>query len=295
MTAASSAISRTWPRQPACSRISRRRCASAVTTPSLPPTPPRAVRCTSRSPRGACSLCHAPHGSAVKKLLLASPGRELCLKCHKDPALDPGGTAWAVPHPALDDGCPTCHRPHVAEAPRLLAKPQRALCAGCHEDKNLNGDGVAVVSAARPRCHRDVRVLSRCARGPAEGVAEEIRVRNLRNLPHRSARAPSGGRTRPDHRTARERQGPAAARVPGQEKGRQARVRRVSSTARLGQSAHVEPRTWRVSAPAVTRCERPGPTRGRLTLQRTASSPGRPPAPRAGRRGGGRSARAAPR
>jgi len=41
--------------------------------------------------QGACSLCHAPHGSAVKKLLLASPGRELCLKCHKDPALDPRG------------------------------------------------------------------------------------------------------------------------------------------------------------------------------------------------------------
>ena len=93
--------------------------------------------------QGACSLCHAPHGSAVKKLLLAAPGRLLCLKCHKDPTLDPGGTAWAVPHPALDDGCPSCHRPHVADAPRLLAKAQRALCAGCHEDKNLNGDGVA--------------------------------------------------------------------------------------------------------------------------------------------------------
>jgi predicted CXXCH cytochrome family protein len=79
----------------------------------------------------------------VKKLLLASPGRELCLTCHKDPALDPQGTDWAVPHPALDDGCPTCHLPHVAEAPRLLAKAQRALCAGCHEDKSLNGDGVA--------------------------------------------------------------------------------------------------------------------------------------------------------
>jgi predicted CXXCH cytochrome family protein len=91
--------------------------------------------------KGSCSLCHAPHGSAGKKLLLASPDRELCLKCHKDPALDPGGAAWAVPHPALDDGCPSCHLPHVSGAPKLLNKPPRALCAGCHEDKNLNSDG----------------------------------------------------------------------------------------------------------------------------------------------------------
>lgn len=93
--------------------------------------------------QGKCSSCHAPHGSAVEKLLLAPPGRELCVKCHKDPALDPGGADWAVPHPALDDGCPTCHLPHVAAAPRLLVEPQPQLCAGCHEDKNLNSDGVA--------------------------------------------------------------------------------------------------------------------------------------------------------
>ena len=184
--------------------------------------------------QGACSLCHAPHGSAVKKLLLAAPGRELCLKCHKDPALDPGGAAWAVPHPALDDGCPACHRPHVAEAPRLLAKPQRALCAGCHEDKNLNSDGDAVGDAARPRCRRDVRVLSRPARRPGKGAAQEIAVRDLRDLPHRGARAPPEGRDRPGHRTARERQGHAAARVPGPEKGRQARLRRLPPAARLG-------------------------------------------------------------
>ena len=91
--------------------------------------------------QGRCSLCHGPHGSARKKLLLAAPEQELCLKCHKDPTRSPAGESWAVPHPALDDGCPTCHRPHVADAPRLLAKPQRPLCAGCHEDKNLNRSG----------------------------------------------------------------------------------------------------------------------------------------------------------
>jgi predicted CXXCH cytochrome family protein len=110
--------------------------------------------------QGRCSLCHAPHGSTAKKLLLASPARELCLKCHKDPVLDAAGKPWGVPHPALDDGCPTCHAPHVAPAPRLLAKPQAALCAGCHEDKNLNPDGEAwkaphapVVAGLCASCH----------------------------------------------------------------------------------------------------------------------------------------------
>lgn len=111
--------------------------------------------------RGACSLCHAPHGSVVKKLLLAAPSRELCLKCHKDPALTTEGQPWAEPHPALDDGCPSCHLPHVATAPRLLTKPQRALCAGCHEDKNLNKAGqewraphAPVVAGLCSACHR---------------------------------------------------------------------------------------------------------------------------------------------
>lgn len=126
------------------------------------PFPPTAAGGSIHQPvaQGACSLCHAPHGSAQKKILLASPDRALCLKCHKDPGLDPGGTAWASPHPALDDGCPSCHRAHVAAAPRLLAKPTRALCAGCHEDKNINGNGAAwlvqhtpVASGMCAACH----------------------------------------------------------------------------------------------------------------------------------------------
>jgi predicted CXXCH cytochrome family protein len=90
---------------------------------------------------GQCARCHAPHGSAFAKLLQTPPGKQLCLKCHKDPSLSPGGAEWAQPHPALDDGCPACHAPHVAPAPRLLSKEQPALCAGCHEDKNLNPEG----------------------------------------------------------------------------------------------------------------------------------------------------------
>ena len=106
-------------------------------------TPPPADKGSMHRPvaQGACSKCHATHGAAVKGLLRSSPSRDLCLTCHKDPARTPAGEEWPVPHPALDDGCPSCHLPHTAQAPRLLSQPQRALCVGCHEDKNLNSGG----------------------------------------------------------------------------------------------------------------------------------------------------------
>ncbi len=110
--------------------------------------------------QGACARCHAPHGSATRKLLLASPTRELCLTCHANTMLAADGTPWAVPHPALDDGCPTCHRPHVADAPRLLTKPEQLLCLDCHEDKNIDKAGqkwssthAPVVAGLCASCH----------------------------------------------------------------------------------------------------------------------------------------------
>jgi len=123
--------------------------------------------------KGECAACHSPHGSAIKKLLLAAPGRGLCLTCHKDPTLAPGGTAWEVPHAALDDGCPSCHLPHVAAAPRLLTKPQLVLCAGCHEDKNLNSEGQVWRSAHAPV----VAGLCTSCHGP-HGAQEKALLKN---------------------------------------------------------------------------------------------------------------------
>ncbi len=67
-----------------------------------------------------------------------------------------------------------------------------------------------------------------------------------------------------EHGTAGERHGHAAAGVSGPEERRQARVRRVSScrTARKISSCGM-PRTWRASAPAVTRCSGSGRARPR--------------------------------
>jgi predicted CXXCH cytochrome family protein len=127
------------------------------------PFPAPAAGGSSHKPvtEGKCSACHGPHGSALAKLLLASPAQALCVRCHKDPALDSAGQPWAVPHPALDDGCPSCHLPHVAPAARLLAKPQAPLCTSCHEDKNLGPDGQPWVTPHPPvaeglcvSCHR---------------------------------------------------------------------------------------------------------------------------------------------
>ena len=126
--------------------------------------------------QGACSLCHAPHGSAAKKLLLASPGRELCLKCHKDPALDPGGSCLGGAAPGarrrLPDLPSTARRGGPAAAGEAPARPMRRVPRG-QESQQRRG---RVVDSAHTRCDRDVRVLSRSARRPGKGAAEEIAV-----------------------------------------------------------------------------------------------------------------------
>lgn len=91
--------------------------------------------------QGRCGSCHDPHGSAEAKLLLAPASRELCLGCHADPAQEAPGKPYPVEHPALEEGCPTCHAPHVSRLPKLLTESQKTLCGGCHEDKSLNEDG----------------------------------------------------------------------------------------------------------------------------------------------------------
>ena len=237
------AISRTWPLQPGCSRISRRRCASAATMPSPPPTPARAARCTSRSPRGACSLCHAPHGSAVKKLLLASPGRELCLKCHKDPALDPGGSGLGGAAPGARRRLPVlpsaARRGGPAAAGQASARAVRRVPRGQESQRRRGRRGEPRTHPLPPGCAPPVTVRTGLAE---KALLKKSAVRDLRDLPHRSARAPSGGRTRSGPQDSpRAAKATLPAGFPVRKRDGRLGVRRVSSTARLGQAADVEP------------------------------------------------------
>jgi predicted CXXCH cytochrome family protein len=54
---------------------------------------------------------------------------ELCMSCHGK-AMFKG----AVIHPALEEGCTSCHDPHATDRPKLLKNDVNALCQGCHDD-----------------------------------------------------------------------------------------------------------------------------------------------------------------
>ncbi len=83
---------------------------------------------------GECHRCHDPHLSANRSLLRNSPG-ELCAGCHRDLLEGPGGEAWAVPHPPVDEGkCRLCHRPHTSRKPSLLKSAMPKVCRPCHQD-----------------------------------------------------------------------------------------------------------------------------------------------------------------
>ncbi len=75
-----------------------------------------------------CRLCHEPH-MADRRRLLKPGSTEVCLECHAPPPEDARSR-----HPALDQGCVTCHDPH---RPRGLRGAERT-CGPCH---NLREEG----------------------------------------------------------------------------------------------------------------------------------------------------------
>lgn len=79
-----------------------------------------------------CTTCHNPHGSAVKKMLIAKVP-DLCLNCHDDKKVDPKA---ATKHPPFVAGdCLTCHNPHATDQAKLLPKTVREVCMVCHKDQ----------------------------------------------------------------------------------------------------------------------------------------------------------------
>ncbi|MFQ5453990.1 MAG: cytochrome c3 family protein [Candidatus Zixiibacteriota bacterium] len=60
---------------------------------------------------GECTICHHPHRSKYKPLLLAEKARTLCLSCHDEEIPQGAGD-----HPELEasDDCIECHNPHLS-------------------------------------------------------------------------------------------------------------------------------------------------------------------------------------
>ncbi len=100
----------------------------------------------------SCTLCHSPHSSDVKKLLIAAR-KDLCLSCHDKPIKTETKTianigqvmkSSKVFHPPFENCSKSCHNPHASQDSRLLdfAFPNTAyvpyssdafaLCWECH-------------------------------------------------------------------------------------------------------------------------------------------------------------------
>jgi predicted CXXCH cytochrome family protein len=79
---------------------------------------------------GACTACHAPHGS-TNRALLRDKAQNVCLGCHADFAQGLEGSA--VVHSAVKQKeCTACHRPHGSSRPNLLGEEMLHLCFICH-------------------------------------------------------------------------------------------------------------------------------------------------------------------
>ena len=77
---------------------------------------------------GECLMCHSPHSSDNKGLLMSSPQATLCADCH-----DMSITEKQVKHKPVAEGtCSSCHDPHQSEFSKLLKAEKSQLCRDCH-------------------------------------------------------------------------------------------------------------------------------------------------------------------
>jgi DmsE family decaheme c-type cytochrome len=74
-----------------------------------------------------CTSCHAPHGSANDKLLIASSVNETCFTCHAEKR---GPFLWE--HAPVPESCANCHDSHGSSYDKMLKMARPRLCQQCH-------------------------------------------------------------------------------------------------------------------------------------------------------------------
>lgn len=89
------------------------------------PVPEKLMKCTS---------CHDIHGSRSLETNAAGS----CASCH----LGQSGP-YLFSHPAMWEGCQTCHTPHGSSQRGLLRTRGNGLCLSCHTQSNFPGVGKA--------------------------------------------------------------------------------------------------------------------------------------------------------
>lgn len=104
---------------------------------------------------GECTACHAPHFSALPKLMKDAKG---CGACH-----EPYPQQGTVHRPVRDGRCVACHDPHAGAMPKLLVRAGNDLCLECHRDSHPHHRGTATpgpMTVLSPDVPMDGRTLS---------------------------------------------------------------------------------------------------------------------------------------
>lgn len=84
----------------------------------------------------SCGDCHELHGpDAVPTATSMETENESCFKCHKDQR-----GPYVFEHPALKDGCTSCHKVHGSVNDKMLVARDANLCLRCHSDVRFPGN-----------------------------------------------------------------------------------------------------------------------------------------------------------
>jgi predicted CXXCH cytochrome family protein len=78
----------------------------------------------------SCVQCHDTHGGDIFKpagWLAMARQNEGCAQCHRDQT-----RPFVFEHPALREGCITCHNPHGSINDKMLVESDPNLCLRCH-------------------------------------------------------------------------------------------------------------------------------------------------------------------
>ncbi len=77
-----------------------------------------------------CVQCHDPHGLDIMKPaggLAMARLNETCAQCHRERT-----RPMIYEHPAMREGCTSCHNPHGSINAKMLTQPDSNLCLRCH-------------------------------------------------------------------------------------------------------------------------------------------------------------------
>ena len=101
--------------------------------------------------RMTCINCHNPHGHDAKLAKGMHVGRvnENCSQCHREQT-----RPHVFEHPALREGCTTCHAVHGSINPKMLLQRDNNLCLKCHSQPQTAAGNLVIGRASQNHANR---------------------------------------------------------------------------------------------------------------------------------------------